>query len=307
VTRQKWTKLGRIFSPGDLPFSGATHATLPVVEALTADSFRIYYSARDTRGFSFTSCFDLAFKSDVPEVENVSETVVLSPGKLARFDEHGAMASAFLKTPESDYLFYVGWNQSVSTPFRNAIGLAKRTAGDTIFRKVGDGPVLDRSPFDPCFTASCCVLPAGDTFVMWYLSCYSWNEVAGKLTHFYHIKRAESSDLLYWKRDAEASIQCQQPDEYAISCPRVILSGGMHHMWYSHRGESYRIGYAQSGDGKKWRRLDDTVELPVSPEGWDSDMVCYPCLFERNGKFYMLYNGNGYGATGIGLAVLDKL
>ena len=43
-----------------------------------------------------------------------------------------------------------------------------------------------------------------------------------------------------------------------------------------------------------------------SESGWDSEMVCYPYVFEYNDKLYMLYNGNGYGKTGIGLAVLEE-
>jgi hypothetical protein len=32
-------------------------------------------------------------------------------------------------------------------------------------------------------------------------------------------------------------------------------------------------------------------------------MVAYPCVFDAVGRRYLLYNGNGYGRTGIGLAV----
>ena len=46
--------------------------------------------------------------------------------------------------------------------------------------------------------------------------------------------------------------------------------------------------------------------LDVSPSGWDSEMVCYPHVFDHKGKRYMLYNGNGYGRTGFGLAVLEE-
>jgi len=34
-------------------------------------------------------------------------------------------------------------------------------------------------------------------------------------------------------------------------------------------------------------------------------MVEYPFVFEHNGLRYMLYNGNSYGKTGFGIAVLD--
>jgi hypothetical protein len=35
-------------------------------------------------------------------------------------------------------------------------------------------------------------------------------------------------------------------------------------------------------------------------------MVCYPCVFDAAGGRYMLYNGDGHGRTGFGLAVLEQ-
>ena len=37
-----------------------------------------------------------------------------------------------------------------------------------------------------------------------------------------------------------------------------------------------------------------------------SKMVCYPCVFSCNDKWYMLFNGNGYGKTGFGIARLTE-
>ena len=76
-------------------------------------------------------------------------------------------------------------------------------------------------------------------------------------------------------------------------------------MWYSCRGSAYRIGYAESNDGLEWERKDEEAGIDVSQDGWDSEMIEYPCVFQHGGSWYMLYNGNGYGASGIGLAVLD--
>jgi hypothetical protein len=36
-------------------------------------------------------------------------------------------------------------------------------------------------------------------------------------------------------------------------------------------------------------------------------MLAYPFVFDYRGKRYMLYNGNGYGKTGIGLAALKRV
>ena len=67
----------------------------------------------------------------------------------------------------------------------------------------------------------------------------------------------------------------------------------------------YRIGYATSQNGDDWTRRDDEVGIDVSAEGWDSDMICYPCVIDHRGTRFMLYNGNAYGATGFGLAVAE--
>ena len=50
-------------------------------------------------------------------------------------------------------------------------------------------------------------------------------------------------------------------------------------------------------------RKDREAGISVSEAGWDSDMVCQPCVFIHRGRRYMLYNGNRYGRDGIGLAV----
>ena len=76
-------------------------------------------------------------------------------------------------------------------------------------------------------------------------------------------------------------------------------------MWYCYRGgeNTYRAGYAESSDAVSWTRKDSLAGIDVSDSGWDSEMICYPCVFSHKGLKYMLYNGNSYGGTGCGLAV----
>jgi hypothetical protein len=71
------------------------------------------------------------------------------------------------------------------------------------------------------------------------------------------------------------------------------------------KGRGYRLGYAFSDDLKTWTRDDANSGIDVSPEGWDSDMQCYPNLFECDGRVCLLYNGNEFGKYGFGLAVLE--
>ena len=74
-------------------------------------------------------------------------------------------------------------------------------------------------------------------------------------------------------------------------------------MWFSARGDRYRLGYAESSDGITWTRDDSAVDLDVSSAGWDSEMMAYPFVLEHAGRLVMLYNGNGYGRSGVGYAI----
>jgi hypothetical protein len=86
-------------------------------------------------------------------------------------------------------------------------------------------------------------------------------------------------------------------------------------MWYTRRGaadyredpaSAYRIGYAESPDGVRWTRMDERAGIDVSENGWDSVMIAYPFVYQHRGVKYMLYNGNGFGQTGIGYAVWEE-
>ena len=78
-------------------------------------------------------------------------------------------------------------------------------------------------------------------------------------------------------------------------------------MWFSVRsgnGDNYKIQSASSSDAIHWNLNDSLNELQTSNSGWDSKMVAYPYVFEHKKNMYMLYNGNGFGKTGFGLAKL---
>jgi hypothetical protein len=238
------------------------------------------------------------------EILEISASPVLSPGNLGEFDDSGAVATWLAKKNDRRFLYYIGWNLGITVPFRNSIGLAIGNA-DGRYVRYAAGPIVDRSMQEPHFCASCCVLPGDDYWRMWYLSCTGWSQENGKPRHHYHIKYADSDDGIHWHRDGSIAIDYANDDEYAISRPSVIRDTDNWKMWYSFRGQSYRIGYAESEDGRRWKRLDSQAGIDVSATGWDSEMIEYPFIFDHNGQRYMLYNGNGYGKTGFGMAVLE--
>ncbi|MFK3798191.1 hypothetical protein [Pseudomonas sp. NPDC088444] len=302
-SKMRWKKLGLIFSPTSDHVWMKGYAAVPIAEHLHDNIFKIYFSSRDVFNRSHTAyiIIDLLEPNIILET---SPSPVLEPGVLGEFDDSGAMATWLVHQREKRYLYYIGWNLGVTVPFRNSIGLSISQEGEA-FKRYASGPILDRSMNEPHFCASCCVIVDNNVWKMWYLSCTEWHIKDGKPEHSYHIKYAESDDGIHWHRDGTVAIDFSHVGEYAISRPAVIKDPDRWRMWYSMRGDSYRIGYAESADGVTWQRKDELVGIGVSESGWDSEMIEYPYVFDHAGSRYMLYNGNAYGQTGMGLAVLE--
>lgn len=300
---QEWEKLGVIYAPSGDTVCMATHASVPIADSLFEDRYRIYFSGRDSLNRSQTGFVEIDLTHPTP-VQLTSKEPVLIPGALGAFDDSGAMGSWLVSHGDKKYLYYVGWTLAVTVPFRNSIGLAISRDGGRSFTQYSAAPILARDTYDPYFVTNPCVLVEDGIWRMWYSSCVGWESGGSGPRHRYHIKYAESADGIRWQRDGVVSIDFKSAEEYAISRPSVLKDNGTYKMWYSYRGKSYRIGYAESKDGIQWERKDDAVNLTVSEAGWDSEMIEYPFVFDHKGKRYMLYNGNGYGKTGIGLAVL---
>jgi hypothetical protein len=299
----RWTKRGRIFDPAGQARWFTSHAALPLVED-RGDYVRVHFSGRDERRRARLGSFDVDL--DRPErILHVSEAATLDLGPLGAFDDSGVTSSCLVTHAGRQYHYYTGWSLGVTVPFYLAIGLAVGEEGGRALRRVSSAPVVDRRATDPYLTASPWVRIENDVWRMWYVSGSRWEMDGDRPKHYYHVRYAESADGVSWRTDGRVCIDYASTDEHAISRPCVLKDGDRYRMWYACRGAAYRIGYAESADGLVWERRDRDAGIDVSAGGWDSEMLAYPCVFDHRGRRYMLYNGNGFGETGIGLAVLD--
>ena len=302
----EWVKKGLIFRPqGDIDWM-VSHAMIPFAESIGGDLYRVYFAARDKYNRSNGAYIEIDINNP-KEILGISREPVLTPGELGTFDDSGALPSWIVNHGDEKYLYYIGYNIGVTVAFRNFVGLAISRDGGGSFDKVSRAPLLERNDVDPYLTVTPCVLVEDGVWRMWYTSGTKWEEVKDdKPRHYYHIRYAESSDGIHWDRQGVVCIDYQSSDEYAIARPCVVKEHGLYKMWYCYRGRSYRIGYAESKDGIRWERRDEEVGIDVSESGWDSEMIEYPFVFDHKGERYMLYNGNGYGKTGFGYAILDE-
>lgn len=298
----RWVKRGLLIEPPvHLPWV-TSHAAVPHVHE-TDESLEVYFTTRDDRRRSHIAVARVDLERGRVDV---SPDPVLVPGPLGSFDDSGVMTSSLVHEGDRSYLYYQGWSLGVTVPFYVFGGCAVRERPGAPFERVSPAPALGRHPVDPYMCSSPWVIRDADRWRMWYVSNLGWRpREKGDPHYVVHIKYAESNDGLAWERDGHVCIDFASPGEYAISRPCVLKDGELYRMWYSYRGDAYRIGYAESHDGLEWERRDDEAGIDVSPGDWDSEMVEYACVFDHGGSRHMLYNGNGYGETGIGHAVLS--
>jgi hypothetical protein len=302
-----WQKRGLLIAaPPPLPWAHS-HAALPCTDRRDDGTVDLYYSPRDADGRACVAVARIARGREGLDGLSVVEhgvDPVLKPGRLGTFDESGATVSCVVRHGADTLLYYTGWTLGVTVPFYFYVGLAIRRNGQDSFERCSEAPLLERNAVDPYLTASPWVLrDDDDRWRMWYVSCRDWRCRDGAAQHRYHIRYAESDDGFRWHREGHVSIDFADDSEYALSRPCVVRDDDRYRMWFAARGERYRLGYAESDDGIEWRRDDSRAGLEPSADGWDAEMVEYPAVLDHDGERYLLYNGNGYGRTGIGYAV----
>jgi hypothetical protein len=317
----KWKKLGKIFDPTEhqLPNGCVQFAKSP--QTLVFDDFvRIYFSAcanDPTNGKYISHVAYVEMDKSLRDVIRISDQTVIPLGGLGCFDEHGIFPVNILRHGEAVYAYTSGWSRRVSVSVETAIGLAISRDGGVAFQKYGAGPVLSASLHEPCLVVDGFVKVIDGVFHMWYIFGTGWKRYTPEAApdRTYKIAHAVSKDGIEWVKDEAHQIIPDRlgPDE-SQALPTVIKIEGLYHLFFCYRESfdfkrsserSYRIGHAWSDDLATWTRDNEHPLLEATPGEWDSDMQCYPHVFECDGKVFLLYNGNEFGRYGFGLAVLE--
>nr|WP_298683738.1 hypothetical protein [uncultured Dongia sp.] len=299
-----WVKKGQLFAPnGDF-----SHGSHPCAIHYKDDLFVIAFTRRDAgqRSHIFLCYAEIAEGS----VRLLSEPVMaLAYGEPGRFDCEGVISVCFVEHGGRIYLYYVGWQNLPDSLWICDTGRAVLDPAQLTLTREFPGPVLGRDKDNPLFAAATAFHVDGDRWMTWYNSGIKWEKTATGWKHYYGIHYAESTDGVAWKSYPGMCLPFADEYEYAFGRPTVFRQESTYFMWFAHRAtrdvDTYRIGFASSRDGRNWQRADALSGIDVSPDGWDSEMICYPYVIAHRGTMYMLYNGNGYGRTGFGLAVME--
>lgn len=312
----RWIKKGLIFNPMD---HGLDYAQSP--QTIVHDNFvRVYFSTRklDAANKFLSEIAFVDYNKDFKIIGHSREEVI-PLGETGCFDEHGIFPFSPVRHKNKIFAYTCGWSRRVSVPVETSTGFAVSEDNGLTFEKYGKGPILTSSIKEPMLVGDSFVRFYEGFFHMWYMYgkywlCATENEPEARV---YKIAHAISADGVNWSKDESGQIienvigqhECQ-------ALPTVIQIDNQYHMYFCYRyatdfrrnfNRSYRLGYAYSNDLIIWKRADHKKGIELSESGWDTEMMCYPHLFEAFGKFYLLYNGNQFGKFGFGLAELVSL
>ncbi len=303
----EWKKLGLIYVPDGSLWWAKSHAMIPTPVLLDSSTIRVYITCCDESGIGRIGYVDVN-ASDPTEVVDVCAEPLLDIGKPGTFDENGALVCSVLKTDNDDmFLYYAGFELGTKIRYRLLTGLAVSEKGSNNFIRVKQVPVLERSDQELFFRGGPFALQNKSGFEMWYVAGSEWEEVRGVEKPVYEIRHITSMNGVDWPAEGRTCIKIERKDEHGFGRPYVADVNDKRLMFYSVRRkdlDSYRLGYAELSDENNWVRKDDEVGIDVSAEGWDSEMICYAAVFTHNQKCYMFYNGNNFGQSGFGVAIL---
>ncbi len=316
-----WNNKRKLFDPTQYKLAnGCKEFAQSPQTVVFKDFVRIYFSTRNknqTTGkyLSFIAFIDIDKKFET--ILNSSKEEVIPLGELGTFDEHGIFPINLLKEKNRVLAYTCGWSRRVSVSVETAIGLAISEDNGVTFKKYGHGPILSASLKEPMLVGDAFVKNYDGVYHMWYMFGEKWIKAteAESEARVYKIGHAVSNDGINWQKEEGVHIitdvlnknECQ-------ALPTVIKIKNRYHMYFCFREATdfrknskrgYRLGYAYSDDLKNWIRDDNNSGITNKPKDWDSEMACYPHIFECDSKVYLLYNGNEFGKYGFGILELE--
>ena len=286
----KILKKGLIFNVNQKVEWQKTHAMIPTPFKVSENIYKIYYGSRNSINQSHIGYFN--FDTVTNEV-CASNELVLAPGELGCFDDNGVLPSCCIDFQGERLLYYIGFKPGGTTRMDLYGGLAIYDFDQCQFRRWSQAPIIERNIVNPLINTAPFVVEWNNMLLMYYVAGIEW---VNKDLPRYNIQIATSLDGKNWERNGDIAIDFLD-GENALARPFVYKYKNVLRMLFSAKGTSYKICAAESKDGMNWTRIQVDIEQP-NFDNLDNEMNCYPVLLGPN-MDVLLYNGNGYGKSGI--------
>jgi hypothetical protein len=294
-----WKRLGWIDVPISRPLWWVSHAGFPTVVSVLGDEVLLFVSSRDAAQRSSCAYLKVKLLEDGVEIIEVGRTPLLTPGASGCFDESGVNVTFAEEDSGVITVWYHGWFLRRGGGWVNSIGCASGTLEKGL-RRSSEAPVFDRDSEDPTSIGYPCWFDFPTGRALFYCSYESYGVPPLGQPYSYRVKLASGPGL-----SRKGSVPPHLAGAQAQSRPSVVRYKGKYMMFLCVKSDKYKICCAESLDGVSWSWSERKWFLP--PAGLDGEVeeTAYPHVIEHRGRLVMFYNGDGHGATGVGVASWD--
>jgi hypothetical protein len=270
---------------------------------LDEHTFRVYFSTRDVANRSSVAYFDLDMQT--LQVKNTAKDPIAS-FDTSTFYSHGiSVGGIYEKLDGRKFLTFMGWHIPTNEHWMGYLGEMEILSDNKSIEIQAKPLIKPDDMIDKVSISYADIVHTDATYYAFYGSTETWD--AGNQEMIHVINVATSKDTQHWEKHGLA-VPYHKNKIQAFSRPTIIKIDDTWHMWFSYRGgngDKYKIGHAKTTNLLSWDLDLENASLYANPNvAWESEMVEYPYVFEYQNEIYMLYNGNSYGKTGIGLAKL---
>jgi len=273
------------------------YASNPTAILIGDSQLRIYFNSRNFQNRSSIYSIDFFPKRLDPNYESVA--LQHRYGEDNSYFSHGISVGQLFAFDGERRLSFMGWKNYKDRHWEGRIGYIPLDA-DGNLTEIAIRPWMDLDQVDPLSLSYPAFFQDQDSKSIWYGSTLTWDAGNGEMVHV--LKEAIiSSDGKIIKRNKIMPYILGSAQ--AFSRPAIVKIGTNFLMAYSYRGNTskYRIGFMQLGNFSSASHLSGIPPFLTSNNAWESEMVEYPSFFNFNDRLYMLYNGNSFGKTGIGI------
>jgi len=277
------------------------YASNPAAMAVTESQLRIFFNSRDLQNRSNIYSIDLFGKKLEPDYDSVS--LQHSHGTEDSYFSHGLSVGQIFSLHAKKCLSVMGWKNYVDKHWEGRIGYIPFDIEGNL-TQLALKPWMDLDKHDPISLSYPAIYEDFDSMVIWYGSTLTWDAGNGEMLHILKEAKLSSDGQVIKGSNALPYILGAAQ---AFSRPSIIQIGKNFLLAYSYRGNTtkYRIGFMTLGNLNSASHLGGISPFLTSRDKWESEMVAYPSLFSFQKQIFMLYNGNSFGKTGIGIVSIE--
>jgi hypothetical protein len=303
----EWEKRGLVWTA---PAGSGRWGALQPTPLVLPDRIRVFAGCRDGEGHSTVWWVDLD-PADPSRILGEAREPALRAGGPGSFDVNGVVPCAVAVVGDDVRLYYAGYTPPAGPGERfrvfSGVAVAPRDATES-FTRLRGSPLLHTSEGERLFRVVHSILPSPGGWRAWYGAGHEFRQGTTKLLPVYDIRQMDSPDGLTFPDAGEIAVPLGSPDEHRVGRPFVVRHEGGFRMYFGAGTEetTYRLTFADSADGRGWRRHDGRLGLDVDAAGFDAEMMAYPAAVTTSSGTYLFYNGNGYGRDGFAVAVLRR-